>query len=32
MIMKTSAVAEQDLLSENKDLHYFLHDENIFSQ
>lgn len=30
--MKTSAVAEQDLLSENKDLHYLLHDENMFSQ
>lgn len=31
MIMKTSAVAEQDLFSENKDLHYFSHDENMFS-
>lgn len=31
MIMKTSAVAEQDLLSVNKDLHYFSHDENMFS-
>lgn len=32
MIMKTSVVAEQNLLSENKDLHYFSGDENMISQ
>lgn len=31
MIIKTSAIAEQDILSENQDLHYFSHDENMFS-
>lgn len=31
MIVITSVAAEQDLLSENKDLHYFSHDNKIFA-